>query len=88
MKEEYEIKWWGDWLEADTIKRKEMVEKLPIINEILNFGKIPLEIRKQTFVSILIENSGNYILFCPEFSKGQFGEGSNTNHKALAFTPP
>lgn len=53
MKEEYEIRWWKDWLEADSIKREEMVEKLPIVNEILNFGKLPEEIRKHAFVSML-----------------------------------
>ena len=30
-----------------------------------------------------IENSGNYILFCPEFSKGQFGEGSDTINRIV-----
>ena len=29
MGKEYEIKFWKDWLEADTLKRAELVEKLP-----------------------------------------------------------
>jgi len=44
-----------------------------------------LSIKEVNFIEIFmwgmfyidIENSGNYILFCPEFSKGQFGEGSD-----------
>lgn len=29
-KEKYEIKFWKDWLEADTIKRYKLVENLPL----------------------------------------------------------
>ncbi|MEK6887375.1 MAG: hypothetical protein AABX14_00345 [Candidatus Aenigmatarchaeota archaeon] len=28
--EEYEIKFWKDWLEADPVKRLELVKKLPL----------------------------------------------------------
>ncbi len=52
-KEEYEIKWWKEWLEADFLKREEMVEKLPIVNEILNMGNVPEKIRKHSFALIL-----------------------------------
>ena len=38
--EDYEIKWWKDWLEADCIQRVEMVEKLPFVNEMLNIDKL------------------------------------------------
>jgi len=38
---------------------------------------------KIDFFNIIIENSGNYILFCPEFSKGQFGEGSDTINRIV-----
>ena len=31
----------------------------------------------------VIENSGNYILFCPEFSKGQFGERSDAINRIV-----
>lgn len=37
---DYEIKWWKDWLEADVLKRGEMVEKLPFTSEVLNIHKI------------------------------------------------
>ncbi|MFA4819449.1 MAG: hypothetical protein WC613_00650 [Candidatus Aenigmatarchaeota archaeon] len=30
--EEYEIKFWKDWLEADTLKRLELVKKLPLLD--------------------------------------------------------
>lgn len=29
MNKNYEIKWWKDWLDADILKRTNMVEKLP-----------------------------------------------------------
>lgn len=52
-KEEYEIRWWKNWLEADCIKREEMVEKLPIVKEILSMNKIPDKIRRHSFALIL-----------------------------------
>ena len=30
VKEEFEIKFWKDWLEADILERQELVRKLPI----------------------------------------------------------
>ncbi len=30
MKQDYEIKFWKDWLEADILKRYKLVEKLPL----------------------------------------------------------
>ena len=33
---DYEITFWGEWLEANCLKRSEMVEKLAIIKEISN----------------------------------------------------
>jgi len=53
----------------DLIKKFEK-DKKPI--------EISIEVR-----SAYIENSGNYILFCPEFSKGQFGEGSDTINRIV-----
>jgi len=50
---EFEIKFWKDWLEADTLKKMEMVEKLPIVNEISDIAKIPPKIRKHTFALML-----------------------------------
>ena len=38
--EDYEIKFWKDWLEADLLKRLKLVENLPILNEILNLKDI------------------------------------------------
>jgi len=51
--EEYEIKWWKGWLEADSLKREEMVEKLPIVTEVLNLGKLPNEVGKHSFALML-----------------------------------
>lgn len=53
MKEEYEIKWWKKWLEADSIDRKKMVEKLPFIKEIVNSSQFPEEFRKHSFALML-----------------------------------
>lgn len=56
MKEEYEIKFWKDWLEADLIEKERLVEKLSIVRDIEDIGKmqkIPKKIRKHFFVSLL-----------------------------------
>jgi len=30
MKQDYEIKFWKDWLEADILKKHKLIEKLPL----------------------------------------------------------
>lgn len=50
---DYEVKFWKDWLESDCLKRADLVEKLPIVKEILNMNKIPEKIRKHSFALIL-----------------------------------
>jgi len=50
---DYEIKFWRDWLHADPLKRMEMVEKLPIISEIIGMVKLPSKYRKRTFAMLL-----------------------------------
>ena len=50
---DYEIKFWKDWLESDCLKRADLVEKLPIVKEILKMNKVPEKIRKHSFASIL-----------------------------------
>ena len=52
-KEEYEIKWWGNWLEADMLKKEDMVSKLPIIKSIWNLNVLPEDMRKRTFTQTL-----------------------------------
>lgn len=51
--EDYEIKFWKDWLNADSLKRLEMTEKLPIIQNIWNIKDLPLKLRNHSFVSML-----------------------------------
>ena len=51
--EEFEIKFWKDWLYGDTIKRHEIVEKLPIIREISSLNKLPEKMRTHTFALLL-----------------------------------
>lgn len=53
QKEEYEIKWWKDWLEADTLKREEMVSKLPIIKSIWDLKNLSEDMRKRAFTMYL-----------------------------------
>ena len=53
VKKEPGIKFWRDWLEADLLKREEMVEKLPIMKSIWNLDKLPEKIRISAFTTIL-----------------------------------
>lgn len=53
MKLDYEIKWWKDWLEADSLKRSDMVEKLPLVRDIGNMSQLPEEMRRHTFATML-----------------------------------
>lgn len=34
-KQKFEIPWWDDWYNADCIERRDMVEKLPIVQEMI-----------------------------------------------------
>jgi hypothetical protein len=52
-KEEYEIKWWKEWLEADMLKREDLVVKLPIVKSIWNLGDLPKDMRERTFAQTL-----------------------------------
>jgi hypothetical protein len=49
----YEIPFWGEWLESDCLKRRDMVEKLQIIKETSNIGKLPEKIKNHSFALIL-----------------------------------
>jgi len=40
---EYEIKWWEDWINADSLERQEMVEKLPFTSSVTDLMKSGLE---------------------------------------------
>ena len=51
--EDYEIKFWKDWLEADGLKRMKLVEKLPITNEVFKMDKMPPKMRHRIFASML-----------------------------------
>ena len=52
-KVEFEIKFWEDWLNADLLKREEMVENLPIIKEIWGLKDMPENVRKHSFALML-----------------------------------
>ena len=50
-KDDYEIKFWKDWLYADHLKRLDMVEKLPITKSIWKMKDLP--IKEQSFTLML-----------------------------------
>ncbi|MEK6936011.1 MAG: hypothetical protein AABW67_04425 [Nanoarchaeota archaeon] len=50
---DYEIPFWGEWLEADCLKRSDMIEKLPVVKELSEMGKLPEKIRRHTFALML-----------------------------------
>ncbi len=52
-KEKYEIKWWKDWLEADMLKKEEMVSKLPIMKNLWDLKVLPEDMRKKMFAQTL-----------------------------------
>lgn len=53
VKEEFEIKFWKDWLEADILERQELVGKLPFIGQVQNLHKLPVKLRKQVLTTFL-----------------------------------
>ena len=53
MKEEYEIIFWKEWLEADALKRRKLVKNLLIIKEALQIEKFPKEHREQLLANSL-----------------------------------
>ncbi len=53
MKGDYEIKFWKDWLNADSLKRSDLVRKLPIIKEILRIDKSLKNYRGQFLTTLL-----------------------------------
>ncbi len=52
-KEEYEIKWWKDWLEADILKREEMVNNLPIVRTVWDLSVLSEDMKKRAFAQTL-----------------------------------
>ena len=50
-KDDYEIKFWKDWLHAEHLKRLDMVEKLPITKSIWKMKDLP--IKEQSFALML-----------------------------------
>jgi len=48
-----EIKFWKDWLGADTLKRWKLVEKLPFLRQLKSNSKLPLKIQKHYLTSFL-----------------------------------
>jgi len=38
---DFEIKFWKDWLYADTLKRQDMVKNLPITKQVWKMDKLP-----------------------------------------------
>ncbi|MEK6947976.1 MAG: hypothetical protein AABX19_01920 [Nanoarchaeota archaeon] len=53
MKEEYEIKFWKDWLKGDNSKRLKLVKNLSIIREVKELNNLPEEFRERMLVTSL-----------------------------------
>ena len=45
----YEIKFWKDWLEADTLKRFEMVEKMPAFDMCKNLFEMSKKMKGKKY---------------------------------------
>ena len=52
-KSDFEIKFWKDWLYADTLKRADLVNKIAIVRDIEMFKKLPKRFRKSYFARML-----------------------------------
>lgn len=50
---EFEIKFWKDWLYGDSLKRSELVEKLPFVREVVGVSKLPEKIRTHSIAMML-----------------------------------
>lgn len=53
--EDFEIKFWKEWLEADSLEKLDMVEKLPIVTDFCNINwiKMPESLKKHSFALML-----------------------------------
>lgn len=63
-KEDFEIGWWHDWFEADCIERREMVEKLPALRELMEIKEdVPLFLKRayHTLINGLFEDLVDYM---------------------------
>ena len=51
---EYEIKWWKDWLEGDSLDRIKLVEKLPFTTQVLEIHKLKDEKIQKYSVALML----------------------------------
>lgn len=52
---DYEIPFWGEWLDSDCLERRRLVEKLPVLKELADIGKLPEKTR--IFTTAMLLNS-------------------------------
>lgn len=52
-KEDYEIKFWKDWLESDLLKREKLVENLPMVKSVWDLKEMPENLRKRALTTML-----------------------------------
>lgn len=50
---QYDIPFWGEWLEGDCLKRRELVEGLPVLKEMACMGKLPKKQRIFAMTTLL-----------------------------------
>ncbi len=53
MKEDYEIKFWKDWLGCDYLERLKLVKNLSIVREVSKLSKIPKKYSEEFFATYL-----------------------------------
>ena len=46
---DYEIEWWKNWLEADLLDRRDLVEKLPFVKEVISISKTKMSNKIKVF---------------------------------------
>ena len=52
-KQDYEIKFWKDWLESDLLKREELVENLHMVKSVWDLKEMPENLRKRALTTML-----------------------------------
>jgi len=52
---DYNIKWWSDYIDADILKRSEMVKKLPFITSVVDLCNSDISLKhKKDSISMML----------------------------------
>jgi len=82
---DYEIPFWGEWLDSDVLEKLRMIEKLPIIKEMVNINKLPKKFREHSLALLLNSffedlESAIYTKIRLESQKKRKGKINSFNH--------